>query len=122
VKEGGVDKLDLESESARGCYHNEPAVTISSHQLDPSSVPKTFPRVTKLANPIRESISSIVLECTEGETPSYNVSSAKREKYMGARAYRVLISLAHVISLRGGAFRQAPMIPRKSATRDSKTI
>ena len=37
-------------------------------------------------------------------------------------AHRVFISLAHVISLRGGAFRQAPMIPRNSAMKDSRTI
>jgi len=51
-----------------------------THELGFSSLPNTFPRVTKLANPIRESISSIVLDAWR-ETRSYNVSSAKKEKY-----------------------------------------
>jgi len=37
-------------------------------------------------------------------------------------AHLVFISQAHVISLRAGALRQTPMIPRNSARGDSRTI
>lgn len=37
------------------------------HELDASCLPNTFPRVTKSANPIRVSISSIFLDGVEGE-------------------------------------------------------
>jgi hypothetical protein len=92
-------------------------------ELGLSSLPSTFPRVTKLANSIRASISSIVLDTQRGNaTAELEVPSAKRKRRMIVCAHRVFISLAHVISLRAGAFKQAPMIPRISATRDSKTI
>jgi hypothetical protein len=94
----------------------------SNHELGPSSLLSTFPRVTKLANSIRESISSIVLDSRRDAGDKVIKLLAQRERSISVRAHRVFISLAHVISLRGGAFKQAPIIPRKSATRDSNTI
>jgi hypothetical protein len=131
VKEGGGDILGWESVGAS--YNHTVALTncvtngrgdiqSSNHELGPSSLLSTFPRVTKLANSIRESISSIVLDSRRDAGDEIMKFLAQRERRIILRAHRVFISLAHVISLRGGAFRQAPIIPRKSATRDSKTI
>ena len=73
-----------------------------------------LPRFTKLANPRRESISSILLR---------DPRSAGRLGLSNATlSYRFCISLAHVISLSGGAFRDAPRIPRTTATSASMII
>src|ERR1700733_13252432 len=72
-----------------------------------------LPRLTKLAKPNRESISSTDL----------NVAVVQHKRVVVDKtAYRPLISDCHVMSLSAGAFSDAPIIPKTRAIKASNTI